>query len=213
MHTCDRRSNKTYIKQNFPGYKFEAGFTEKDELWRGTEAETSAAQDVRTKRVLDDVFVSDRKTFLSITTHSGETSSILRVVGHRTFKLSTGAVIPVLIKAEEIEGPAASSSIASWVAEATCTVPPITSLATGGCVCPSTISPTFSATATVSATSTGSQYLPTGFNTTIVYSNSTTIQSSTSGNVSFPQTTGISISNATLNYSTISTSTSIGQCS
>ena len=54
----------------------------------------------RMKKLLDDIFAHDDSTYISFTTHSGSIASLLRVVGHREFRLPTGAVIPVLIKAE-----------------------------------------------------------------------------------------------------------------
>lgn len=77
-HTCDRRSTRSYIRENFPGYRFERGFAERDPLWTPLFAETSAAQDVRSKAVLDDVFASDESTYISVTSHSGEIASLLR---------------------------------------------------------------------------------------------------------------------------------------
>lgn len=77
-HTCDRRSNKTYIHQNFPTYKFEKAFAEKDPYWTELKAEPSADQDIRSKKVLDDILASDDSTYISITSHSGEISSLLR---------------------------------------------------------------------------------------------------------------------------------------
>ena len=77
-HTCDRRSNKTYIQENFPSYKIEKGFSETDLLWQALHGETPTDQDIRSKKVLDDVFGSDGNTYLSITSHSGEIASILR---------------------------------------------------------------------------------------------------------------------------------------
>lgn len=52
------------------------------------------------KKLLDDIFAHDDSTYISFTTHSGSIASILRVIGHREFRLPTGAVIPVLIKGE-----------------------------------------------------------------------------------------------------------------
>ena len=77
-HTCDRRSNKTWIHENFPTYQFENNFTETDLLWQAFHGETSTDEDIRSKIVLDDVFSHDDSTFISITSHSGEISSILR---------------------------------------------------------------------------------------------------------------------------------------
>jgi len=77
-HTCDRRSDRTYIRKNFPTYKFEKGFAEHDPYWTELHAEPSADQDIRSKKVLDDVFTSDHSTYISVTSHSGEIASLLR---------------------------------------------------------------------------------------------------------------------------------------
>lgn len=142
-HTCDRRSNKTYIHQNFPTFKFEKGFAEKDPYWKELKAEPSAAQDIRSKAVLDDIFSNDDSTYISITSHSGEISSLLRgmypeqrhdtnkhkadilvVLGHRTFKLATGAAIPVLVKQTTLNGDAPPTTTVPWDSQQTCAVPP-----------------------------------------------------------------------------------------
>ena len=77
-HTCDRRRSKTYIHSLFPTYRIEPGFTENDELWEALHGETNTDQDIRSKRVLDEVFSTDRSTYVSITSHSGEIASLLR---------------------------------------------------------------------------------------------------------------------------------------
>jgi broad specificity phosphatase PhoE len=77
-HTCDRRGNKTYIHNSFPSYNIEKGFSEQDLLWKAQMGEVSTDQDIRTKKVLDDVFSNDDGTYISITSHSGEIASILR---------------------------------------------------------------------------------------------------------------------------------------
>ncbi|KAJ6782125.1 hypothetical protein PWT90_06666 [Aphanocladium album] len=146
IHTCDHRSNKTYIQSIAPQFSFEAGFTEHDELWRGgqqSEGETAEGQKSRNKVVLDDVFAQDTNTWISITSHSGEIASLLSVLNHRKFGLQTGQIIPVLVKAEIVDPPTTTSSIVSFTPEATCNSPPVTSIAGQGCVC------TASATATL----------------------------------------------------------------
>ncbi|KAJ5587664.1 uncharacterized protein N7459_003429 [Penicillium hispanicum] len=142
IHTCDHRHDRAYIHALFPFWPIEPGFTDSDELWNGVTAETSAAQDVRSTKALDEVFFSaasgKRDMFVSITSHSGEIASILRVVGHRTFGLKTGAVIPVLVRAEQKGGAASATSVA-WTTSAHCTKPPVTSVS--ACVCPSSAAP------------------------------------------------------------------------
>ncbi|KAH6647534.1 histidine phosphatase superfamily [Truncatella angustata] len=152
IHTCDRRSNKSHIETLFPFYQIEAGFTEYDELWNGTYAETSAAQAVRSKKVLDDVFSNDDNTWISVTSHSGEIKSLLSVLGHRAFSLSTGQAIPVLVKADNLrKADAPTTTVSSWSLDPTCAAPPVTSIAGTGCLCSSASSTLASATATITA--------------------------------------------------------------
>ncbi|MCJ1250072.1 hypothetical protein MMC30_007298 [Trapelia coarctata] len=104
VHTCDRRSSKTYLRTHYPTYNIEPGFTENDELWDPNFRESNSALDARLKKLLDDIFEHDSHTFISFTSHSGAISGILRVVGHREFRLVTGSVIPVLVKADVVAG-------------------------------------------------------------------------------------------------------------
>ncbi|KAH8171223.1 histidine phosphatase superfamily (branch 1) domain-containing protein [Sarocladium implicatum] len=137
IHTCDRRSTKSHIHSIVPNFDFEEGFTEEDELWRGDEGETAEHQRARSKELLDDIFTNDDATWVSFSAHSGEIRRLLEVLGHREFSLATGQIIPVLVKAEIKEsGESPTSTAAGFTAEATCTEPPVTSIAGEGCVCP-----------------------------------------------------------------------------
>lgn len=145
IHTCDHRSNKTYIHDSYPSFKIEEGFNEYDELWNGVTAESDAAHEYRMQQLLDDVFTNDDHTWISFTSHSGTIGSILEVIGHQTFSLATGSVIPVLVKAEFL--PASDAPATTTGAYTTSTWchngPPITSSSSvaQGCVCPATTAP------------------------------------------------------------------------
>lgn len=144
IHTCDRRSNKTYIHDSFPSYIIEPGFTEYDELWNGVTSETNSAQVARSYKILTEVFEADDHTYISITSHSGEIGAILEAIGHQAFSLNTGAVIPALVKAEFLPpADAVSTSTQPWTVSPHCTVPPVTSQTTGAsmCVCPNSAAP------------------------------------------------------------------------
>ncbi|KKA18373.1 Phosphoglycerate mutase family protein [Rasamsonia emersonii CBS 393.64] len=104
IHTCDRRSTKSSIQAEYPLYRIEAGFAETDPLWDPYLRESDSARAARLRRFLDDVFSNDPAVFVSFTAHSGAITSILDVVGHRPFALATGAVIPVLVRAERVVG-------------------------------------------------------------------------------------------------------------
>ncbi|KAL1966492.1 hypothetical protein VTN77DRAFT_4414 [Rasamsonia byssochlamydoides] len=143
IHTCDRRSNRTVIHDAFPDWPIEPGFTECDELWNGVTGETDSSEAVRSLEVLDQIFAKeegkDNGLFISITSHSGEIGSILSVLGHQPFSLNTGAVIPVLVKAETIYRPSPTTSTQPWTTSPHCTVPPVTSVS--ACLCPSSAAP------------------------------------------------------------------------
>ncbi|KAL1590322.1 hypothetical protein WHR41_01236 [Cladosporium halotolerans] len=103
-HTCDRRSSRSVIHAAYPDWPIEEGFTEEDELWRADHRETFAEHDVRTVRFLDQVFEGEGREagVLSLTSHSGAIASLMRVVGHREFRLGTGGMVPVLVKATRL---------------------------------------------------------------------------------------------------------------
>ncbi|KAF2092759.1 phosphoglycerate mutase-like protein [Rhizodiscina lignyota] len=143
IHTCDRRSNKTFIHESFPSFRIEEGFHEHDPLWNGVTAETESSEDVRSRVVLDDIFTHDCNTYISVTSHSGEIGSILEVLNHIPFSLNTGAIIPVLIRAEALSPKEIKTTTTQdWTASAHCTVPPVSSVDNNGpCACPSSAAP------------------------------------------------------------------------
>ena len=150
VHTCNWRSNKTYIADMFPVYEFEPAFTEVDQLWRHNESETGDAQDLRAKNVLDDVFETDDMTWISITSHSGQITSLLRALNHRSFRLSTGQIIPVLVKASLVD-PVPDHSFEAYEPYSTCDAPPVTSIAGEGCICSATSTGLLSSATAVSS--------------------------------------------------------------
>lgn len=137
-HTCDRRSSKTYIHSQFPTYTFEKGFVENDPLWEALHGETDVDQNIRSKKVLDQVYaqLTKKTEYVSVTSHSGEIGSLLEVLGHRSFSLSTGAVIPVLVKAETLDEPTPTTASQAYTLLGTCTSPPtVTASSCDDCSC------------------------------------------------------------------------------
>ena len=119
IHTCDRRSSRSYIAKSYPDYRIEDGLTEKDVLWKPDLRETNKATEQRVAHFLDDIFQHDPHTFISITAHSGAIRAMLAVLGHRDFALATGGVIPVLVKADRLEGKRLEEP-APWIPEEEC---------------------------------------------------------------------------------------------
>jgi broad specificity phosphatase PhoE len=114
VHTCDRRSTRSYIAKRWPRYNIEDGFSEEDKLWTPDLRESISALEHRLRELLDDVFEHDDNTWISMTAHSGTIMAILSVVGHRRFPLQTGGVIPVLVKVEKKKGERKEGDLEPW---------------------------------------------------------------------------------------------------
>ncbi|KAK4237156.1 histidine phosphatase superfamily [Achaetomium macrosporum] len=100
VHTCDRRRTRTWIRENHPLFAIEDGFSEQDELWRPDVRETLLEHAARVEGFLDDLFVNDSETVISVTAHSGTILALYAATGHEEVKVAPGATVPVLIKAE-----------------------------------------------------------------------------------------------------------------
>lgn len=102
IHTCDRRSDVSYIREHYPSYDatFDPLLTEHDEFWDPDHRETEDALTLRLNRLVDSIMQVDSHERVSITAHSGTIGALLRVMGHRKFPLGTGGVIPVFVKVE-----------------------------------------------------------------------------------------------------------------
>lgn len=104
IHTCDRRSSVSSVRERYPTYDFEFDplLTEDDEFWDADRRESKPALTLRLQRLLDRLMETDKSERISMTSHSGAIGAILRVLGHRQFSLGTGAVIPVFVQVERI---------------------------------------------------------------------------------------------------------------
>ncbi|KAL8418287.1 hypothetical protein RB594_001772 [Gaeumannomyces avenae] len=140
VHTCNWRSDRAQIAAQYPDWAFEPGFAEADKLWNPVDSETDAAKDVRAARVLDDVFRVDDKTWLAVSSHSGQITSLLKALAHRPFRLATGQIIPVLVRAEVVD-PVPDPTFDAREPYSTCDAPPVASIPGQGCVCASTTAP------------------------------------------------------------------------
>ncbi|KAI1772183.1 phosphoglycerate mutase-like protein [Hypoxylon cercidicola] len=99
-HTCDRRSSRSWIENNYPDYIIEDGLSEVDESWNANASESLEQHIARTQRLFDDIFTHDSSPVISFTTHSYTVSAILAVVGYPNFLVNEGTIVPLLVKAE-----------------------------------------------------------------------------------------------------------------
>lgn len=117
QNLCDQRSSKTVILERFGKYGFvtEDGFAEEDEL-HTPRRETPLEQAVRVNKYCQSLFEEDwdtekqvvnkklanRDWFISTTTHAGTIRSFITVFGHRRFTISTGGMVPIVVKATRL---------------------------------------------------------------------------------------------------------------
>lgn len=129
VHTCDKRSSLSTITSDFPHYIIEPGFAEDDPLWQPDNRETDDERDQRLQMCLDDIVLDTTSkfneddddehddnhnkntkaeniieaTFISLSTHSGAITSLLQILGHRSFKLLPGSMAPVVVRVERVK--------------------------------------------------------------------------------------------------------------
>lgn len=104
-HTCDRRSSKSWIAENYPDYCIEDGFVEDDRLWweHRDPAEGPDEHIERKQRLLEDIFATDGSPIVSLTTHSYAVTGIHRAVGCADYRVAEGTMVPLLVKAVRVE--------------------------------------------------------------------------------------------------------------
>ncbi|KAG8909604.1 hypothetical protein FRC01_006838 [Tulasnella sp. 417] len=89
LRTSDWRHNKPWIHERVPGFEFEEGFTESDELWEKDKREPTEHVQERVKGVLDRIFaLSD--TYLALVAHDKVISATFNLTGHPDYELPTG---------------------------------------------------------------------------------------------------------------------------
>ncbi|EXJ94834.1 hypothetical protein A1O1_03232 [Capronia coronata CBS 617.96] len=104
IHTCDRRSPVSYIRQRYPTYVTtrDPFLTEADQFWDAELREPDQALAIRLGKLMDQIMADEDGERISLTSHSGAIGAVLYVLGHRQFSLATGAVIPVFVRVDKI---------------------------------------------------------------------------------------------------------------
>lgn len=100
VHTCDRRSSRSWIQGQYRGHELEEDFAEGDELWKNDSRESLEEHAQRVKTLLADIFDSDPEVVVSFTAHSGSIRALYMAIGHEDVWVGAGEMVPVLIRAE-----------------------------------------------------------------------------------------------------------------
>ncbi|KAG5421250.1 PMU1 [Candida metapsilosis] len=108
---CDKRSPKRVIQQRFPDFNTDGVVDEEDVLF-GEERESMIDQSIRINKFLQNLFDSDydlkedkvdktlakEHAFIATYSHAGTIRCFINVLGHRNFTISTGGMLPVVVK-------------------------------------------------------------------------------------------------------------------
>jgi broad specificity phosphatase PhoE len=104
-HTCDQRSSKSIIAKEWDpkGWIVDENMDEEDTLFASNYRETTETMTARVKDALSLIFdMAPNDEVINITSHSGTMQALCRAVNHDDFKVKTGGMLPMLIKATEI---------------------------------------------------------------------------------------------------------------
>lgn len=101
-HTCDKRSTRSWIAENYPDYVIEEGFSEDDLLFRARWWEPRDEHVVRKQRALEDIWETDPSDMVSLTMHSGAIRAIMRLCEMEEFHVSVGSTLTILVKGERL---------------------------------------------------------------------------------------------------------------
>ncbi|KAJ4296335.1 putative phosphoglycerate mutase pmu1 [Kalmusia sp. IMI 367209] len=104
VHTCDKRSPRSYISTTHPWFEIESDFAEGDELWKDDVRESLEEHMIRATQLLEDIFENAGDSIIvSLTAHSGALMALFGATGWKKIPVAAGAVYPLLIVAEKIE--------------------------------------------------------------------------------------------------------------
>ncbi|KAF9700723.1 hypothetical protein EKO04_001314 [Ascochyta lentis] len=101
VHTCDQRSKRSWIAENYPSFDIEASFQEEDVLWSPDRRETFEEHVTRSTELLDAVFDGEYGNYIVLAAHSGTIMSLFAATGWKQVPVAAGAVYPLLVCAEK----------------------------------------------------------------------------------------------------------------
>lgn len=116
QNLCDKRSPKLVILERFAphGFEVEPGFLEEDTLFTD-KRELAEEHALRVNRFCQALFEEEwdgqavnkekahAKSIISTTTHAGTIRLFIVVFGHRRFTISTGGMVPIVVKGTRTE--------------------------------------------------------------------------------------------------------------
>lgn len=116
VNLCDKRLPKSKVDERFSKHGFNTDdLSEEDDLYTVHTRETLWEQSLRVDEFLQGLFDEDldgntvdkkksvAHTFVLTTTHAGTIRGFITALGHRQFTISTGGMIPCVVKATRVD--------------------------------------------------------------------------------------------------------------
>jgi hypothetical protein len=97
VHTCDKRSTRSWIAGAFPYFRIEAGLSEEDELWQADRRETIEEHTERSARLLEEIFENDKNETIALVAHSGTLMALFAATGWGKIPVAAGVLYPLLV--------------------------------------------------------------------------------------------------------------------
>ncbi|RLN51993.1 hypothetical protein BBJ28_00016593 [Nothophytophthora sp. Chile5] len=96
--TCDLRGTISYKAVQYPSIAFGDFWSDSDPWWTVDQRESELHIDNRARTFLNHVFYDHESSHIGVVSHGGLTSSAMRVIGHRTYDITTGEILPFLVE-------------------------------------------------------------------------------------------------------------------
>lgn len=81
VRTCDQRSSRSWMVEDYPSFDVESGSTEEGLLWSPDRQEMIEEHTVRCTELLDDIFEGDYGEYIVLAAHSGAVMSLFAATG------------------------------------------------------------------------------------------------------------------------------------
>ncbi|KAF2113265.1 histidine phosphatase superfamily [Lophiotrema nucula] len=101
VHTCDKRSTRSWIASAYPTFTIPDGFAEDDQLWTASKREQLEEHVTRTEELLGEIFQNEDAMFVSLTAHSGVLMALFKATGYKMIPVAAGTIYPLFVKAEK----------------------------------------------------------------------------------------------------------------
>ncbi|KAG7393988.1 hypothetical protein PHYBOEH_005943 [Phytophthora boehmeriae] len=100
VNTCDERRSISEKRNEYPALDFSGFESDADPWWTPNHRETDPEIEARANRFLDVLFHNFTAQTVGVVSHQAFGAALLRVIGHREYRLATAEFLPLLIEVD-----------------------------------------------------------------------------------------------------------------